>query len=102
MSIESFPLINATLNGMATILLVWAGFAIYRKRDETLHRNLMLAALVCSAAFLTCYLYYHAHAGSVPYKGQGVLRYIYFAILITHVPLAGLMVPFILISVYNG
>jgi putative membrane protein len=102
MNVENFPLINAILNGIATLFLVAAGVAIYRKRDEKLHRNLMLGALAASALFLACYLYYHYHAGSVRYLGGGVLRYIYFFILATHIPLAGLMVPFILWAVYAG
>ena len=101
MDIESFPLINASLNGIATMFLIAGGIIIKRDRSRrTAHRNAMVSALVCSAAFLACYLYYHYHAGSTPYQGQGVLRYIYFAILITHIPLAGLMVPFILAAVY--
>ena len=100
MNVEDFPLINASLNGVATLFLIAAGVAIKQFRNEALHRNLMIAALVCSAAFLSCYLYYHAHAGSVPYLGQGTLRFIYFAILLTHIPLAAIMVPFILAAVY--
>lgn len=100
MNVEDFPLINASLNGVATLFLIAAGIAIKQYRNESLHRNLMIAALVCSAAFLSCYLYYHAHAGSVPYLGQGALRYLYFAILLTHIPLAAIMVPFILAAVY--
>lgn len=100
MNVENFPLINASLNALATLLLIAAGIAIKKNRNETLHRNLMIAALACSAAFLSCYLYYHYHAGSVRYLDQGVLRYVYFSILLTHVPLAMIMVPFILAAVY--
>jgi len=100
MSVHDFPLINASLNSLATLLLIAAGVAIKGYRNETLHRNLMIGALACSALFLSCYVYYHYHAGSVKYLGEGVLRYIYFSILITHVPLAMLMVPFILAAVY--
>jgi putative membrane protein len=60
----------------------------------------MVAALTCSALFLTCYLFYHYHAGSTKYTGEGVMRIIYFFILMTHIPLAMIMVPFILAAVY--
>lgn len=100
MSVHDFPLINASLNSLATLLLIAAGVAIKGYRNESLHRNLMIGALACSALFLSCYVYYHYHAGSVKYLGEGVLRYVYFSILITHVPLAMLMVPFILAAVY--
>ncbi|MBI1318861.1 MAG: DUF420 domain-containing protein [Candidatus Hydrogenedens sp.] len=101
MSIETFPLINASLNGLATVFLVIGGYLIKTNRANMAgHRAAMLAGLVCSAAFLSCYLYYHYHAGSVPYQGQGALRYIYFTILLTHIPLAILMTPFILAAVF--
>ena len=99
MSVEDFPLINATLNGIATIFLVWGWVAIKQQRQDV-HKRCMVAALVCSAAFLTCYLFYHWQAGSTPYEGEGALRYIYFFILATHVPLAALMTPFILAAVW--
>lgn len=100
MNVEDFPLLNAGLNGIATLFLAGAGIAIKGYRNESLHRNLMIAALACSTAFLSCYLFYHYHAGSVPYLGQGLLRYVYFTVLLTHIPLAALMVPFILAAVY--
>lgn len=100
MSVQDFPLINASLNSIATLLLIAAGVAIKGYRNESLHRNLMIGALACSALFLSCYVYYHYHAGSVKYLGEGVLRYVYFSVLITHIPLAMLMVPFILAAVY--
>jgi len=101
MSIETFPLINASLNGIATVFLLIGGYLIKTNRANINgHRAAMSAALLCSALFLSCYLYYHYHAGSTPYLGQGVLRYIYFAILLTHIPLAMIMTPFILAAVY--
>ena len=100
MTVHDLPAVNATLNGIATCFLFAGWVAIKRFRRPDVHRNLMVCALVCSAAFLSCYLYYHFHTGSTPYEGHGPLRIVYFAILITHVPLAGLMTPFILAAVY--
>lgn len=100
MSVSDLPTVNATLNAIAFLFLLGGWYAIRFRKDRSLHRILMVCAVVASALFLACYLYYHAHAGSVKYTGEGVLRYLYFAILITHIPLAGLMTPFILAAIY--
>lgn len=95
------PTINASLNLLATFFLLAGWVSIRRDRSAYFtHRNLMVAALVASTLFLACYLYYHYTAGSVRYQGEGILRYVYFFVLITHVPLAALMVPFILAAVW--
>jgi uncharacterized membrane protein YozB (DUF420 family) len=62
----------------------------------------MIAACVVSALFLASYLVYHANVGSVPYKGQGILRTIYFLILITHIILAAFILPLALITLTRG
>ena len=62
----------------------------------------MLAALVSSSIFLGCYLYYHYHVGSVHFQGQGIWRPIYFTILISHVILAAVIVPMIIITLSRG
>ncbi len=85
--IRALPAINATLNGLATILLLW-GFSLIRKRRINAHKRVMLSAFVVSIAFLTCYLIYHAHVGSVKYPNPGLIRYVYYTILLTHVLLA--------------
>jgi uncharacterized membrane protein YozB (DUF420 family) len=85
--------VNALLNAIATVLLVLA-FVFIKMRWERAHRNAMFAALGVSAAFLCCYLWYHYHVGSVRFTRQGVVRYIYFAILASHVVLA-ITVPFL-------
>ncbi len=100
MSAPLLPTINASLNGLSTVLL-FAGWWAIKNQNKTLHRNIMVAALISSAAFLSCYLYYHfAVVGVTSYTAEGISRYIYYAILITHVPLAGLMTPFILAAVW--
>jgi len=101
MTVQDLPAVNATLNGIAGLFLIGGWCAIKLGRKESLHRALMFCALGCSAAFLACYLYYHYHAGAVTrYEGDGILRIVYFVILLTHIPLAGLMVPFILAAVW--
>lgn len=99
MDLPLLPTINATLNGSAAILLFLGWRAVKRGRRDT-HRNFMIAALAASALFLACYLYYHYQVGATPYRGQGLARWFYFAVLITHTPLAGLMTPFILAAVW--
>jgi len=100
MTVPLLPTINASLNLLATFMLLGGWLAIKRNHNVALHRAFMVAALACSALFLACYLYYHYNFGSVRYEGGGILRVIYFAVLGTHVPLATLMVPFILAAVW--
>jgi uncharacterized membrane protein YozB (DUF420 family) len=99
MSPPLLPTVNAVLNGAASVFLVLGWFSI-RAKKRGAHRNYMIAALVCSALFLSSYLYYHANVGSVRYEGQGPVRVLYFAILLTHTPLAAVMTPFILAAVW--
>jgi protein SCO1/2/putative membrane protein len=96
----TLPMVNALLNAIAACFLCAGWIAIHGLHSEELHKRMMLAALVASAAFLACYLVYHAQAGSVPYHRTGLLRVVYFAILIPHIILATVMVPFILAAVY--
>ncbi len=94
------PTINASLNGLAGVFLLLGWQAIKANRIQH-HRRYMMAALTASAAFLACYLYYHyTAAGITRYQGQGFLRALYFAILLSHTPLAALMTPFILAAVW--
>ena len=98
---ENLPAVNATLNATSVILLLLAYRAIRRLNVER-HRRLMLATASVSAAFLVCYLYYHAHVGSVRFTGQGPVRGLYFAILISHTILAAAIVPLVLRTLYLG
>ncbi len=91
------PAVNATLNGISTLLLSVGWFFILR-RDTRRHRACMLAAFATSALFLTSYLVYHANVGSVPFQGQGAVRVVYFAILIPHIILAALILPLALMT----
>jgi uncharacterized membrane protein YozB (DUF420 family) len=93
-----FPAINAALNGTSAALLLVGRWHISHGR-MAVHRAFMIAALITSAAFLVCYVYYHAHVGDVRFQGHGFIRPIYFAILITHVVLAAAIVPMVIITV---
>jgi uncharacterized membrane protein YozB (DUF420 family) len=99
---EYFPAINASLNGLSAILLV-TGYGLVRARRYVAHATTMILALVTSAAFLACYLTYHAirlreHVVVTPFP-QGSVRPFYLAILLTHTVLAAAIVPMILITV---
>ena len=92
MSVSDLPLVNASLNGLATVLLI-VGYVCIRKRRIAAHRAAMIAAFATSVLFLTSYLIYHAHAGSRPFPGRGSIRAVYFVILITHIVLAATIPP---------
>ena len=92
MTVHDLPPIEATLNGIATVLIV-AGFVLIKKGNKTAHRACMLSAAVASALFLAFYLTYHAlkHGAPQPFGGAGLARTAYFVILWTHIPLAALI-----------
>ena len=91
-SVSDLPLVNASLNAIATVLLIF-GYVCIRQRRIAAHRAAMVAAFATSVLFLVSYLIYHAHAGSRPFPGQGNIRVIYFVILITHIVLAATIPP---------
>ena len=101
MSVTDLPALNATLNAIATVLLV-TGYVFIRRGDRRKHKACMVSALVVSALFLTSYVIYHAQVGSVPFKGTGWIRTVYFAVLIPHVILAAAIVPPVLMTASRG
>lgn len=101
MTVHDLPAVNATLNALSGILLV-AGFLLIRSGRRDQHRAVMLAAFATSAVFLVFYVIYHAQVGSVRFTRQGLVRPIYFTILITHVMLAAAVLPLALITLTHG
>lgn len=101
MTIQDLPALNATLNALSFGLLVLA-WRFITQGKVTAHKRTMLAACATSALFLTSYVIYHANAGSKPYPGTGLLRTIYFAILVPHVVLAAAVVPMALVTLSRG
>ena len=99
--VHDLPAVNATLNSLATVLLV-TGYVLIRRRRLTAHRNVMIAALVCSTLFLTSYLVYHAQVGSVRFPGTGLPRTIYLSILLTHTILAATVPILAVITVWRA
>lgn len=101
MTVTNLPSINASLNLLSAILLLW-GYRAIKRGEREKHRKIMSTALLSSTAFLTCYLIYHYHVGSVPYPHHDWTRPLYFFILIPHVILAIAMTPFIALGVYHA
>ena len=98
MSVSDLPAVNATLNSICTVLLL-AGWWFIKHERKAQHIACMVSALVVSAAFLACYVVYHYHVGSVKFTAQGIVRPIYYFILITHVILAAAIVPLVLMTI---
>ena len=101
MQIQDLPALNAILNGTAAAFLA-AGYVLIRRGQIEQHKRCMLAALGTSAVFLVSYLIYHFNVGSRPFPGQGAMRTLYFAILITHVVLAAAILPLALVTAARG
>jgi len=93
------PAINAALNSTSAALLATGLFAIKRGR-RTLHKQLMLAALAASTAFLVNYIVYHYTQGDTKFAGTGTVRPVYFALLISHVFLSVVALPMILWTLF--
>ena len=91
------PPIYATINGITAIVLIWAVLAI-KNGKRKLHEQLMTSAIALSVAFLVMYVAYHMTADSTKFGGEGVIRYVYFFILITHILLSIAIIPLVLIS----
>lgn len=101
MTVHDLPAVNATLNALSGILLV-IGYFLIRARRIELHRKVMIAAFAASSLFLVCYVVYHAQVGSVRFTRQGLVRPLYFTILISHVTLAALVLPLAIVTLSRG
>lgn len=100
-NVHVFALINAVINSAVSVLLVWALIAVKGKNYE-LHKRLMLGAMVLSILFLVSYICHHLFAGETKFGGSGTIKGVYYFILLTHIPLAGIILPFILFTAYRG
>lgn len=91
------PAINATLNGTTSLMLI-AGIIAIKNKKRTLHEALMKTALLLSALFLVSYITYHITTPSTRFGGEGIIKSIYYFILLTHIVLAAAIVPLVLIT----
>lgn len=101
MNVDALPHLNAALNAASAVLLITGWILIKQRRIEQ-HRGCMIAAVLMSSLFLLSYVIYHANVGSKPFPGRGLIRTVYFAILIPHVILAVAVLPPILITFTRG
>lgn len=91
------PPIYATINGLTAVILIIAFFAI-KNKNVVLHENLMTTAIWCSALFLVMYVAYHMTSDSTKFGGEGTIKYVYYFILLTHILLSIVVIPFVLIT----
>ncbi|GEL09917.1 putative membrane protein [Flavobacterium glycines] len=91
------PPIYATINGITAVILVLAVRAI-KNGNRQLHENLMKTAIACSVAFLGMYVAYHMTSDSTKFGGEGVIKYVYYFILVTHIILSVAIIPLVLIT----
>jgi putative membrane protein len=113
--IHVFAMINAVINSTVAILLV-AGLRAVNRRNYLLHKKIMLAAMSLSVLFLLSYIAHHLFAGETRFgdtdhnnvisdeerSAVGFVRVIYYFLLLTHIPLAGIVLPFILFTAYRA
>lgn len=99
--VHVFATMNAVINSIVSVLLILAFIAVRRGNYEG-HKRLMLGAMTLSALFLVSYIMHHLLAGDTKFGGTGWVRGLYFFILITHIFLAAIILPFILFTAYRA
>lgn len=97
--VSVLPAVNAFLNGTSAICLLFA-YAAIRRRNVLVHSRWMLASLAASSLFLVSYIVYHSVHGDSHFAGVGLIRPVYFFILISHVLLSALVLPLIFFSLF--
>ena len=100
-AVSTLPLVHAVLNGMTFVFLILAVLAIKSKK-VIIHRTFMLLALLLSSIFLISYIVYHTTHPSAKFLGEGVIRSVYFFILISHIILSVPVIPLALLSIFRG
>lgn len=97
----TFPFFHAVLN-FTTALVLILGYYFMRIGQYKYHRNTMITAFVLSSIFLVSYVLSKINNPSMPFGGEGAIRYVYFFILITHILLSAIIVPLVLFTIYRG
>ncbi len=101
LAVSKLPAVNAALNATSAIILM-IGFWAIKNGREFLHKNLMITAFCVSSMFLISYVYYHSLQGDTKFLGEGLIRPVYFFILISHIFLSMVVFPMILSTIYFG
>lgn len=96
-----FAQANALINSIVAFLLI-AGIIAVKQKNYLLHKKLMLTAIILSVLFLVSYICHHLFAGETKFGGEGISKIIYYILLITHIPLAAIILPFILFTAYRA
>jgi putative membrane protein len=99
--VQFLPRLNAIINGTCAVLLI-ASFYFIMKKNVKVHKILNVTALVLSSLFLISYLIFHSAGVETKFGGVGFIRYVYYFILITHIILAAIVLPLVLMSFYRG
>lgn len=101
LEVDSFPFFHAVINFTTAVLLI-IGYSLMKAGKITAHRNVMITAFCLSCLFLTSYVISKISNDPVHFGGEGIVKYIYFFILITHILLSGVIVPLVLFTMYRG
>lgn len=99
--VQFLPKLNAMINATCTVLLLVSYYFI-RKKQVRIHKILNITTLILSSCFMISYLIFHSAGLETKYGGVGTIRYVYFFILITHIILAAIVLPLVLLSFYRG
>lgn len=99
--VHLFALFNAVINSLVSVSLI-AGMIAVKQKRYLLHKKIMLGSIGLSVVFLLSYICHHLLSGSTEYGGEGTIKYIYYIILVTHIFLAGIILPFILYTAYRA
>lgn len=99
--VHLFARFNAIINSTVALLLV-SGLVAVKRKNFIAHKRIMLTAMVLSILFLVSYICHHLFAGDTSFGGEGPIRYVYYTILITHILLAAIILPFILFTTYRA
>lgn len=99
--VHIFAFINAVINSIVSMLLI-AAFIAVKNKNFVVHKKIMLTAISLSVLFLVSYIAHHLLSGDTKFGGEGNIRYVYFFILITHIFLAAIILPFILFTAYRS
>ena len=99
--LDFLPPIYATINGIAAILLIAAVIAI-KNGKRVIHERLNTLAIICSVLFLVMYVAYHMTSDSTKFGGEGMIRYVYYFILISHILLSVTIIPLVLVTLMRA
>lgn len=100
-NVHIFAKFNAIINSLVSLLLI-VGLITVKNGNYKLHKKIMLSAMILSMLFLISYICHHLFAGDTKFGGIGAIRYVYYFILITHIFLAAIILPFVLFTAYRA